>query len=142
MSTEHNKAVIQRYLQEGPTNEAIALASLTEDATFYDPGAPPSVGHAAQRQRSAMLFSAFPNPQFTVEDLIAEADQVVARWTFRGTHRGPFAGIPPTGKQVEMTGITIYRLRDGKIAEARSNIDQLGLLQQLGVIPMPEQSSA
>lgn len=88
-----------------------------------------------------MLFSAFPDPQFTVEDLIAEADQVVARWTFRGTHRGPFAGIPPTGKQIQMTGITIYRLRDAKIAEARSNIDQLGLLQQLGVLPAAPGSS-
>jgi steroid delta-isomerase-like uncharacterized protein len=135
MSTEANKAVVRRYLQEGPTNEAIALASLTEDATFYDPGAPPSIGAEGQRRRSAMLFSAFPDPQFTIEDLIAEADQVVARWTFLGTHRGSFGGIPPTGKRVRMTGITIYRLRDSKIAEARSNIDQLGLLQQLGVVP-------
>ncbi|HBY94176.1 MAG: ester cyclase [Ardenticatenaceae bacterium] len=141
MSSEANKAVIQRYLQEGPTNEAIALASLTEDATFYDPGAPPSIGPEGQRRRSAILFSAFPDSQFTVEDLIAEADEVVARWTFRGTHRGPFAGIPPTGKQIQMTGITIYRLRDGKIAEARSNIDQLGLLQQLGVLPAAPGSS-
>lgn len=106
MSLEANKAVIQRYLEEGPANEAMALTSLTEDATVYDPGVPPSVGPDGQRRRSAMLFSALPDPQFTIEALIVEAGHVVARWTFRGTQRGPFAGIPPTGKPVQMTGIT------------------------------------
>jgi len=64
---------------------------------------------------------------------------VVVRWTFHATHAGPFGGIPPTGKPITMMGITIYFLADGQIKEARSNFDQLGLLQQLGAIPVPGQ---
>jgi steroid delta-isomerase-like uncharacterized protein len=67
--------------------------------------------------------------------MIAEDDRVAVRWTFHATHTGNFRGIPPTGKSVTMTGITIYRLANEKIKEARSNLDMLGLLQQLGIIP-------
>jgi steroid delta-isomerase-like uncharacterized protein len=70
---------------------------------------------------------------FTVEDLIAEGDKVVGRWTFRGTHRGDFMGIPPTGKKVSIMGIAIYRIARGKIAEAWVAWDAMGLMHQLGV---------
>jgi steroid delta-isomerase-like uncharacterized protein len=132
MPTEENKAIVRRYLTEGPTNEALALASLTDDAVYYDPGAPPSVGHEGQKRRTAALLTAFPDPKFDLDDVIAEGDKVVVRWTFHGTHSGPFGPIPATGKRVSMTGITIYTLRGGKIAEARSNFDQMGMMQQLG----------
>ncbi len=137
MSVESNKEVIRRYLTEGPTNEELALSSLTEDAVYYDPGAPPSVGHEGQKRRTAALLTAFPDPQFELHELIGEGDQVVVRWTFRGTHQGPFGPIPATGKEISMSGITIYTLRDGKIAEARSSFDQMGMMQQLGAMPAP-----
>ena len=145
MATEENKAIVRSYLVDALAeirrgNLAATDEFLTGDAAFYDPGQPPSVGTEAQRERSAMLLGAFPDAEFATEDMIAEGDKVAARWTFRGTHQGDFAGIPPTGKQVTMRGITLYRLVGGKIAEARSNFDQLGMLQQLGVIPQSGQA--
>jgi steroid delta-isomerase-like uncharacterized protein len=101
------------------------------------------VGHASTethgREGYAQFFStlrtAFPDIQFTVEDLIAEGDRVVARWTARGTHEAEYAGIPPTGKPGVVTGITVYRIADGQVQECWTNADELGLLQQLGVMP-------
>ena len=74
-----------------------------------------------------------------LEDMIAEGDKVAVRFTLRGTHGGDLMGIPPTGKPVAVTGIDINRIADGKIAERWANFDALGLMQQLGVIPTPEQ---
>jgi steroid delta-isomerase-like uncharacterized protein len=91
---------------------------------------------AARRRRNAV----FPDWGVVVEDLIAEGDKVVVRATGRGTHRGEFMGIPPTGRQVTVTWIAIYRVAGGKLAEHWQNIDELGLLKQLGVglsIPRP-----
>lgn len=132
MSPEENKIIVQRYLTEGPLNQELALASLTKDSVYYDPGAPPSVGHEGQKRRTAGLLAAFPDPRFEIHDLIGEGEKVVARWTFHGTHLGPFGPVPATGKEISMSGITIYTLRNGKIAQAHSNFDQLGMMQQLG----------
>jgi predicted ester cyclase len=81
-----------------------------------------------------MLVRGFA-PRFTIEDVIAEGDKVVARWTSRGTQRGEFFGIPPTNKQGTATGIDMLRIADGKFVEHWLVFDQFGLLQQLGVIP-------
>jgi predicted ester cyclase len=72
--------------------------------------------------------------------MAAEGERAAVRWTVRGTHQGGFMSLPPTGKEVRLSGITMYRLSGGKIAEGRSNFDQLGVLQQLGVIPSPGQA--
>ena len=82
-----------------------------------------------------MYITAFPDLQFTIEDMIAEGDTVVVRYTTRGTHQGNLWGIPPTGKQVSGTGMFIDRPVNGKAVEQWINGDDLGLLQQLGVIP-------
>ncbi len=145
MATEENKAIVRSYLVDALAeirrgNLAATDEFLTGDAAFYDPGQPPSVGTEAQRERSAMLLGAFPDAEFATEDMIAEGDKVAARWTFRGTHQGDFAGIPPTGKQVTMPGIDIMRIKDSRIAELWGHEDMLGMLQQLGVAPTPGQS--
>jgi len=85
------------------------------------------------------MRSAFPDFHYRVEDEIAEDDKVVNRWTVHATHEGEFQGIPATGKQVTIRGISIYRLADGKLVEGWTNADMLGLLQQLGAVPAPEQ---
>ena len=90
----------------------------------------------ARRRRNAV----FPDWGVTVEDLIAEGDKVVVRATGRGTHRGEFMGIAPTGRHVAVTWIAIYRVAGGKLAEHWQNFDELGLLKQLGAglsIPRP-----
>ena len=73
----------------------------------------------------------------TIEDQIAEDDKVVTRWTMRDTHEGEFRGIAPTGKQISITGIGIFRFSDGKVVESWDNFDQLGMMQQLGDVPPP-----
>jgi predicted ester cyclase len=75
-----------------------------------------------------------------IEDLIAEGDKVVARWRSRATHQGDYMGIAPSGKEVQFTGISFYRIEEGKIAESWNIEDQLGLMRQIGAIPEPGQS--
>jgi steroid delta-isomerase-like uncharacterized protein len=99
-------------------------------------------GLEAYKQSIELNFTGFPDLRFTIEDQLAEADKVVTRWTFRGTHQGPFQGIPPTGKQVTITGISIFRVANGKGVEVWTDADYLGMLQQLGVIPTPGQASS
>jgi steroid delta-isomerase-like uncharacterized protein len=101
------------------------------------PGIPPD--REGLKQLVTVYRTAFPDTQFTVEDLIVEGDKAVVRWTARGTHQQELMGIPPTGKQATVTGIDIYRIKNGMTAEHWGNFDQLGLLQQLGVIPAPGQ---
>ena len=77
------------------------------------------------------------DPRFTIEDLIAEGDKVVVRWTNSGTNVGEFLGMPPTGKSFTIAGIDIHRLQDGKMAEHWHVVDNFSMLLQLGLIPPP-----
>lgn len=103
---------------------------------------PPNENHGpeAYKQYFAMLRAAFPDIHFTIEDQIAEGDRVVTRWSARATHKGAYQGIPPTGRQGVVTGITIYRLANGKFVEGWTNLDELGMLRQLGILPAPGQA--
>ena len=138
MSTEENKALIRRgteVLNRGNVTEiSTTLDELfVPDFVRYDPAG----GFRSREDYKQFLFSllaALPG-QFTIEDLIAEGDKVVLRYTFHGTHQGQWRGLPPTGKPVTFTGIFIYRILDSKIVEGWENADALGLVQQLGLIP-------
>jgi steroid delta-isomerase-like uncharacterized protein len=138
MAVEENKAVIRRYYEDvlnaGDIDalEELAVAQYDE----RDPLPGQATGREGLRQRVEMLRSAF-RPHFTIEDIIAEQDKVVVRWTNRGTQVGEFMGMPATGKSFTIAGIDIHRLRDGKMAEHWHVVDQLAQLQQLGVIPQP-----
>lgn len=137
MSPEENKAIVQRYLD---------TAWNQRDATIVDElVAPDFVQHAANvppgrdgvKRFFQMLYGGIPDARFTLESIIAEGDKVATRFTVGGTHQGPFLGIPATGKSVTLTGMALLVLRDGKITENWNEIDMLGALQQLGVIPKP-----
>ena len=108
------------------------------DLVGHFSGMPP-VDITMHRQFGLATFDAFPDLKRPVEDLVAEGDKVVARWTSVGTHEGAFQGIPPTGKTVTTSGITVFRLEGGKIVEEWSESDMVGMLTQLGVIPSPGQ---
>ena len=97
-------------------------------------------GPEGVRQFYTMLRDAFPDIHFTIEDQIAAGDRVVTRWTARGTHRGEFQGIAPTGRKVRVSGVDIDRIVDGKVVECWPITDYLYLLQQLGAVPAPEQN--
>lgn len=136
MSTESNKELVRRYLVDGLAavrNGDLSATDqfLTQDASFHDPGRPPSIGREEQNERSRNLLATFPDAHIEINDIVAMDDKVGARWTMRGTHKGNFGPIPPTNKTVEMTGMTIYRIVNDQIAAAHSNIDQLTMLQQL-----------
>jgi predicted ester cyclase len=104
------------------------------------PGLPGPLDSEAWTQFIASFAEAFPDLRLTVEDILSEGDVVAARIAFHGTHRGEFQGIPPTNKQVAFSGIEIDRMVDGKVQEHWFELDQLGLMRQLGALPEPEQS--
>jgi steroid delta-isomerase-like uncharacterized protein len=97
-------------------------------------------GQEGAKQFFGALRGAFPDLHVTVEDQLAEGDRVATRWTARGTHQGRFQAMPATGRQMTMTGMTIFRIANGKIVEGWTNADTLGMLQQLGAVPAPGQA--
>jgi len=141
MSTEDNKAIVRRLIEEGLNQRNLAIFDELYAPDFvYQLGSTTIQGREPYKQFISMSFAAFPDLHFTIEDQVAESDEVVTRWTLRGTHQGPFQDIPPTGKHVMVTGIGINRFANGKIVENWTNMDALGLRQQLGVVPAPGQT--
>jgi steroid delta-isomerase-like uncharacterized protein len=138
--SEANKAIARRLIEEAWNRGSLAAVEELVDAGYVGNFAiqpEPLRGPEAYKGFAAGLRAAFPDLEFTVEDLIAEGDKVVVRWTNRGTHRGALMGLPPTGRRVEGTGMWIHRIAGGKIVEEWGQSDVLGLLQQLGAIPGP-----
>jgi steroid delta-isomerase-like uncharacterized protein len=140
MSVEENKALTRRIFEMFNTgNLAMAGELIAADAVDHQapPGMPP--GAEGFRQLVGMFRGAFPDLRVSLEDLIAEGDKVVARSIMNGTHRGEFMGIPATGKSFRMSGIDIIRFENGQAVEHWGNTDDLGMMQQLGLAPMPGQ---
>jgi steroid delta-isomerase-like uncharacterized protein len=92
-------------------------------------------GPAGYLEIIGMMRSGFPDIQWRLEEMIAEGDQVAARFTMRGTHQGVFFGVPPTGKKIAVSAMNFYRLSGGQFVEERGQPDLLGLLQQIGAVP-------
>ena len=142
MSTEENKVNERRFVEEGwnQGNTAVFDELFAADYLGHDPSGPLH-GPEGFKQFYATYRTAFPDTHLTIEDQIAEGDTVASRWTATGTHQGPLMGIPPSGKRVRVTGMTISRYASGKIAQEWFSYDTLGMLQQLGAIPTPGQAS-
>jgi steroid delta-isomerase-like uncharacterized protein len=142
VSTEENKATFRRYVEEVGNEGNLDLADDVFDRYLaHQPdGSVLERGPEDVKRFMGEFRSAFPDFHSTIEDQIAEGDKVVTRWRMRGTHRGEFRGIAPTGKELDITGIGIFRFSDGKVVESWDNFDQLGMMRQLGAIPTPEQS--
>ena len=140
MSTVENKELLRRGYEAVNQRNWTAFDELHVSDYVAQSGARTIQGREAYKQNLIMNITAFPDLHFTIEDMIAEGDFVVVRHTAHGTHQGTFRGIPPTGKQVTITGRLIGRVAHGKIIEEWGNQDWLGLLQQLGVVPIPGQA--
>ena len=140
MSTAENKAIVRHLLEEGfnAGNLAVFDAMLAPTCVNHNPAAPLSRDRNGLKQFWAALCAGFPDQHTVIEDLIAEGDRVVKRATLRATHTGEFNGLLPTGKQVTLEVISIYRIADGRVTDIWWSYDNLGLLQQLGVVPQPE----
>jgi steroid delta-isomerase-like uncharacterized protein len=139
VSAEENKVLVRRLFDEVINPGDLERAQEFLDAGFveHDPTPGQAPGIEGFRQVIAMLRSAFPDLRVTIEDLVAEEDRVSVRLTVRGTHRGAFQGIPPTGAQVAWAGISIIRIGEGKVVERWFQSDVLGLRRQLGAMPPP-----
>ena len=137
--SEQNKALARRAIEEVFNQGKLeAIHELTAgNAVFHDPSVPGGKfeGPEGFKQFTQIYRNAFPDIKLTINDQIAEGDKVVTRWTGTGTHKGELMGIPPTGKHSTVTGITLQRFEGGKVAESWFNYDNLGMLQQLGVVP-------
>ena len=144
MSTEDNKATVRRAYEEGLNQGNVAVFDelCAPSYSFHDPDRPDVRTLEDHKRLVTETHSAFPDFHVTIEDLIAEGEQVVVRWTMRGTHTGeivmPAMHVPATGKQGAITAIDIFHLAGGKIVEQWSQVDYLGLYQLLGLIPVPQ----
>ncbi len=136
--SEHNKAIVRRLFTELWNNGNLSVADevFTPNYAHYDPSTP-DFGHGpdSEKKRTALYRTAFPDLHLTIEDVIAEGETVMTRWSCRGTHKGDLNGIAPTGKHITISGVTVARFSNGKIVEGYVNWDALGLMQQLGVVP-------
>ena len=142
MLSETNKTVSRRFFEEvwNKGNLAALNEIIAKDHVNSGPGTLPGLptGPEGSKQLVTVYRNAFPDVHFTIDEQIAEGDKVVTRWTAHGTHQGELAGIPATGKSSTVTGIAVDRIVNGKIAESWGIFDQFGMMQQLGVIPVPE----
>lgn len=143
--SEANKNAVRRLIDElwnkgnlSVADELFSPAYIHHDAATPDAGRGPE----SEKKRATLYRTAFPDLRLNLEDITAEGDIVTARWICRGTHKGDLSGIAPTGKQFNITGISMVRFANGKMTEGWINWDALGLMQQLGVVAETSKAKA
>ena len=143
--SEQNKAIVRRLFTELWNNGNLSVADeiFAPNYAHFDPSTPDfGRGPDGEKKRASLYRNAFPDIHLTIEEVIAEGETVMTRWSCRGTHKGELNGIAPTGKQFTISGMTVARVSNGKIAEGYVNWDAQGLMQQLGVVPQLAKSVA
>jgi steroid delta-isomerase-like uncharacterized protein len=136
--SDHNKSVVRRLLDELWNKGDLSLADqfFATTYTHHDASSPDfGKGPESERKRATLYRTAFPDLRMTIEDLFADGENVITRWSCHGTHKGDLNGIAPTGKQIHITGVSITRFSHDKMVEGFVNWDALGLMRQLGVVP-------
>jgi steroid delta-isomerase-like uncharacterized protein len=134
--SKENEALVRRYVEEVYNQRKLEVVDeiFAPEFTLHDPDLPGGARGPEGIKRIVETFvGGFPDLQVTLEDELSSADKVVTRWTSRGTHQGELMGIAPTGKRIDVTAVGIWRVANGKIAEAWLVYDAFGMLQQLGV---------
>ena len=137
MSSEQNKAIVRRLLEEPWTGNLKVVDELIDrNYVGHDPSIPePRRGPDGFKENVSTYREAYSDARITVDEQIAEGDKVATRWTGRGKHDGDLMGIAPIGKQVKVSGLTLSRLVNGKVIEEYTNWDTFGMMQQLGAVP-------
>jgi steroid delta-isomerase-like uncharacterized protein len=143
-NAEENKDIVLRHWEEVVSKGNMDLINEIFAPDFVAHEADQDIrGPKGVRQFISMLRTAFPDLHIIVEDMLAEGDKVIQRWSGHGSHQGELMGLPPNGRRVSVAGITISRFEDGKVAEEWELYDMMGMMQQLGAIPSsPEQQEA
>lgn len=140
MSIEENKAIVRRYFLGVWNERNLNLCDELLAPDFDSHPGPSDVnfgrGPAGAKQFTTLYCNAFPDVHMEIEAMVAENDLVVTRWRATGTHRGDLMGIPPSGKQTVVTGMGIDRVVNGKIIESWGNFDALGMMMQIGAVPL------
>ena len=139
--SEENKNTLRRSLDEvwGKYNTNAVDQYYAANFVDHTPAPGFSPNRDGIKKAVEVYRKAFPNGHLTIGDVLSEGDEVAARFTFHGKHTGELQGIPPTNKEVTLTGLTICRIQNGKVVESWESIDQLQLMQQLGVVQPPGQ---
>jgi steroid delta-isomerase-like uncharacterized protein len=137
MSTEENKAIVRRFLEEvvNKGNQTVADELVASDFIDHNPLPGLSPTNEGFKQSFVIFRTAVPDLRYAIDDLIAEGDKVAVRWTATGTNKGEMFGMPATGRQVTVAGVDVFRLARGRLVELWLSWDQLGMMQQLGIIP-------
>ncbi len=137
MTIQENKNIARRFIQIWGKGNLDIIDELAAPSISVQYPVMPQIIRGTQMLRKVMegFRSAFPDSGIIIEEEIAEDDKVVIRWSFSGTHQGSLLGIPATGKKVNWTGITIYRIVDGKVMEEKGEEDFLGFFRQIGLVP-------
>jgi steroid delta-isomerase-like uncharacterized protein len=142
MMVEANKAIVERWVAALNAGDWTIFEDVLAPGLVAHTPAPP--GGMAQPGRAGLIrnlqsiFAALPGFHETLDDLVAEGDRVAWRWTLYGRHTAPLGPVPPTGRPVRITGIEIWRIQDGRVVELWNEVDVLGFMQQLGLLPTPE----
>jgi steroid delta-isomerase-like uncharacterized protein len=138
MSDSGNRAVVQRFLEEVINQGRLEQANeiVAEDFVELDPLPGQRQGREGLKEVIGMLRAAFPNMHWVVDEMIAEGEKVVTRFTWTGAQQGMFMGIPATGRSVVVKGVVIDRIVGGMMTDSRILMDTMGLMQQLGVVPV------
>lgn len=135
-SEEQNEALIREVLELINDRDLDAAFELyAPDYIYHGPGGQELRGRDGIRGLWAVFLAAFPDLHSTVDDVIAEGDKLVLRWTIQGTHTGEFLGIPASNNQISLSVTEIFRIADGQLVEAWDQYDRLGLMEQIGGIP-------
>ena len=135
--SEASKAAVHRWVDEGINggNESLIEELFAPNFVLHNGGRDMVMNGAMLKGWLRSNLTAFPDTIYTIGQVVASGDKVAWRWMMSGTQTGPLEGIPPTGRAVTFTGITLIRFEDGKFAEMWDNSDNMGLMQQLGLIP-------
>ncbi len=136
MSSEQNKELIRKELEAWNNKDLAAFDQLfAPNYVHHDPAQPEVTDLEGMKQFAQVMWTAYPDFNAKLESLVADEHLAVKRYTLTGTHQGDFAGMPATGNQISATGMTMFRIEDGKIVESWWNYDLMSMMQQLGAIP-------